>query len=594
MKALKIGGMKNLSTYEQWLITESNKTVEYFRQNPGALSNFAGTLQPHHKHADYDPKKSPSWSNEEFEATEKIQKIARMKLFKIGGETGELQAERAFWKWSDLIVGSLSGWSDWWDSRELRQAIIDSRNFKDFMDVASASTGKYRSWRFPGEDYGKGYTPDNEIVKPFYNWIGGHFEDIQDICKWLNTALENVKNLREKRADREFLKLGLSYRDIKIAMSYVKEWTSMSRKKLDPEAWPLLQKISVDSSTLPRYVYRGIFYDGAKIKNLEKWSKQWFPGAKPGASQGKATSWTIDRKTAISFMIDQDFIKDVDKGYYMLLKLRVDPRFVIADLRNLPVDHTFWNQQELIISPEATDYEVDTMIPGSDGVEAFREFARSNQGGQGASGRTKASFAMEFMNTPYETVSPGMRMEFKQICKMTVDEFRKAYPDNHVNSDYEWGKIAMPIFNYMSRYNSKMFITSAERNEVKFKVFYRMEDLDYSQNPNLKSAYKNVKEKYEFNQFAGTNLIQSNEGSIRLINDDYYNIDLEINLPTEFSIQPKEGNEGKDPREMDVQTNKALEEIFNELGSDEFLKTFHASQIEIQRRIPKNINIDIK
>ena len=85
------------------------------------------------------------------------------------------------------------------------------------------------------------------------------------------------------------MKLGLSLSDVKLAMTIVTEWTSMSRKKLDPSNWSLLNKISVAPNLLPKYVYRGIFYDGAKIKDQKKFIEAWKPGSKPGASQGKAT-----------------------------------------------------------------------------------------------------------------------------------------------------------------------------------------------------------------------------------------------------------------------------------------------------------------
>jgi len=313
--------MKNLRTYETWLLLEKNKTVEYFEKHPEALSSIARDLgiQPHHKH-EFKPSRAvdPSGSADAVAYT-KINKAAKMKLMKIGGEVGEMKFNQAVWKYGDLIIGQLEGWSGWYDSDYLRKAIVDAKSFEDWK--AEQTKTKYsRQWRFPSEDYSKDWNIEEEPIKPFYDWIGKYWNQLQDICKWLQKAREGAKNIASKRAQKEFMKLGLSMKDVEVAMTYVKEWTSMSRKKLDPSVWPLLQKISVDDTKLPQYIYRGIFYDGAKIKDAEKWKKKWFPGAKPGASQGKATSWTIDRGTAADFMQNQDFIKDSENGYYMLLK----------------------------------------------------------------------------------------------------------------------------------------------------------------------------------------------------------------------------------------------------------------------------------
>ena len=88
--------MKNLKTYNQWLITEKNKAVEYFREHPEALSSIARDLgiQPHHKH-EFKPSRAvdPSGSADAVAYT-KINKAARMKLMKIGGEVGEMKVKR--------------------------------------------------------------------------------------------------------------------------------------------------------------------------------------------------------------------------------------------------------------------------------------------------------------------------------------------------------------------------------------------------------------------------------------------------------------------------------------------------------------------
>lgn len=582
--------MRNLNSYEQWLL-ESNKAVEYFRAHPEELSKYANGIRPHHKQDYKVDRVMTNFSDPEWPAKEKIYKASRMKLVKIGGEVIAFEVGRARWTYTNMLLGQgpedYSG--GWYDAEYFRKAIVESKTFEDFLEAAES---KKRFFRYPFEDYSQRIEPNEEPLVSIYRWMKSHYKEIQDFCKWLDVALAGIKRLGQKRAEKEFMKLGLSINDVEVAMSYIKEWTSMSRKKLDPSVWDLLNKISVDEKLLPIYLYRGIFYDGAKIKDPVKWKEKWFPGSKPGASQGKATSWTIDRGTAAGFMTDQDFIKDREGGYYMLLKWKVDPKLIIADLRNLPVDHTFWNQQEIIVSPEAKDYEIDTMIPGSEGYDAYREFVKSNKGGQGAYGQTRADFALDFMSSPYETLSPGTRMEFKQISKMTLGEYRKAYPNSRITADPQWNNVSMVVYYYATKYCSNVNFISTTRDEIKFTVSYSLNGLDYSQNPNIASVYKKYKDELGFNQFGGIKYIVSNEGTIKLIDDDYYDIDVEINLPTSFSVQVLDGKTSD--RALDIEADIALEKIFNDLGEKPFIEAFKMTQLENQKRLPKNIQVDIK
>jgi hypothetical protein len=582
--------MRNLNTYEQWL-NESNKAVEYFRAHPEELSKYANGIQPHHKQEYKVDQAISGYSDPEWPAKEKIFKAARMKLTKIGGEVIAFEVGRARWTYTNMLLGQgpedYSG--GWYDSEYFKKAIMESKTFEDFLEAADS---KKRFFRYPFEDYNKKIEPNEEPLVSIYRWMKNHYKEIQDFCKWLDVALAGIKRLGYKKAEKEFMKIGLSTNDVKVAMTYIKEWTSMSRKKLDPSVWELLNKISVDEKLLPQYVYRGIFYDGAKIKDPVKWKEKWYPGSQPGVSQGKATSWTIDRKTAMGFMTDQDFIKDRDNGYYMLLKWKVDPKLVIADLRNLPVDHTFWNQQEIIVSPEAKDYEVDSMVPGTEGYEGLKKFQNESPGGQGAYGQTKSDFALSFMSSPYETLSPGTRMEFKQISKMTLGEYRKSYPNSRITADAQWNNVSMALYNYATKYCSNILFLSTSRDEIKFNVSYDLRGLDYSQNPNIKSMYTKYYDEMKFNQFAGVKEIVSNVGSIKLIDDDYYDMDIQVNLPTSFSIQNRDGKTSD--RDIDIQADLALEKIFKELGEKPFIDAFKMTQLENQKRLPKNIQVDIK
>ena len=580
--------MKNILNYEDWLILERNKTVEYFRNNPQALSSHSSGVTPHKE--DWKPELDDSIENKREEAT-KAKFLKRLRSLE-GIDTPFDVDSKTIWSIGEILVGRKEGYSSWYDWHYFLKAFMEAKNIDQFIEANSA---RKRMFRFPTEDYSN--QKDISQYGKFYSFIKKNWDILQKSFNWLQTALQGIKGSAKKGYENDLMALGLSTRDVEVAMSHIKNWTSMSRKKLDPSVFNLLQKISVSDNLLPKYVYRGIFYDGAKIKDLDKWSKKWYPGAKPGASQGKATSWSVDRGTAISFMNDQDFIKDRDNGYYMLLKWKVDPKLVICDLRNLPVDHTFWNQQEIIVSPEATDYEIDTMIPGKEGYEVYKKFCEENPGGQGAWGSTKAMTAARFLLMPYDDFSPGDRMEMKRVAKMTVSEFLKEYPGAKINTSPEFQNVAMPIWNYIDRHFWRVTVVSSTREEVKFRLEYTMDDLGYSSvGPELKAVVDKFKSE-NYNQFYGKDAIISNEGTVKLLNDDYYNIDIEVNWPTEFSIV-KNGRHNADkgePRAEDIKTDTVLQKVFDEVGGSKFFAQWSKTkQAEKGSQLSRNVNIQLK
>jgi hypothetical protein len=577
--------MRNLPTYDQFLLLEKSRTVQFFRDNPELLSNYAQGIEAHSK-AEWDPKRVGSIDRQKEDLQEAKAKAQFRKKLERLDEVTELvdPTNQKSWTILDILSGTREGYSNWWDWDRFKRAILDAKSIDQFL---KDNTAKNRMWRFPFEDYST--SKDITQYGKFFKLLKNNFDFIQKTMKWIDTALAGIKGSAEKGFERDLMKIGLSMNDLKVAMSHVENWTSMSRKKLDPAVWPLLQKISVDPAALPKVIYRGLFFDGAKIKDEAKFLKSWYPGSKPGASQGKATSWSVDKGTAAEFMTDQDFVKNREKGYYILLRWTVDPAKVIADLRNLPVDHKFWNQQEIIVSPDARDYEVDTIIPGSEGSDAHREFIETIKSGQGAWGRSKTEFAMNFMNTPYETLSPNQRMEFKAITKMTVGEFESKYPGVKFNAP--WKDVPMPIWNLMDRYMQYTRLVSTTKNKIEFQFEIGLNQLDYVRDPAIKAAYEKIKKETDFNQFAGKTMLISDIGTIELVDADYYDMDISIKMPTKIEIgaNPKEGG---DPREIDKVADEALKRLVSEVGSNNILEAIKKMQTE--RSVSKNINIQVQ
>lgn len=587
--------MRNLNTYEKWLVLEANKTVEYFKAHPELLSNFRTGEEKYGAKMDvWDPKqKRAIRTDDDFEIQKKIDIQASVKFKKAGFST--------LMTWPDRERPRDQDFVDWITDTEYNYS--NSYYYQDFIKIASESRSSedfeknLESSHFSKPQYYKGSWKDFS----FWPLLEKNWKDFQNICKWYYTALQSAKNASSKHYEHELMKLGLSRKDVEVAMTFIQEWTSMSRKKLDPSAWPILKKMTVSASNLPKYIYRGIFYDGAKIKDQKKFLEQWSPGSKPGASQGKATSWSIDRGTAVSFMTDQDFIKDRKGGYYVLLKWEVDPNLVICDLRNLPVDHLFWNQQEIIVDPSAKNYEVDTIIPGAED-ETYREFSKSLKGGQGSMGMHKKDFITKaFLKIPYDTININDRIIWKELCMMTLKEVNDKYKADlflsAIKDDPKFGDLAFPIAIWMDRYGiaPAYKFTVDSPNELKVMIGFTLDQLSWSsKNPEMSQMVKDKdKEDPKFNYFNGTMAVMG-EMSIKLVNSNYFNMDFEITLPPTMKllVDPFREERMSKNDEKDIIANEFFQELYNKFGEQSFknMLTQEASKLNV----PRNIQYTIK
>ena len=204
---------------------------------------------------------------------------------------------------------------------------------------------------------------------------------------------------------------------------------------------------------------------------------------------------------------------------------------------------------------------------------------------------------MRLLQMPFDKVSPGDKMEFKKIAKMTVGEFKAEYPKAPINTTEIWSKVGMPLWNYIDRHFWRVDIVSSSRTEVKFRLKYSMDDLTSSSNgPEIYSLYQKLNKETSFNQFYGKDAIVSNEGTIRLVNDDFYNMDIEVKWPTQFELVKggKKPEEKSEPREEDNKTDGVLEKMFNELGGSKFFVNWSKTkQAEKGTNLSRNINIKL-
>lgn len=574
--------MKKLPKLDEWLILEKNATVEYFRQHPELLQpKFRDITQ--HK-SGYKPnlpyaKSSKPVIVDAYNKMIKLNDGSELILHLKGRDYENLE----FFKW-------VSGYDQYYRrSVDFVNILINSNSIADFYK-------KMDSNRIEID-----YATSTKDIPELDQFLKNNFREFRLICKDLNNAVEGLRIQPKAAYDKQFLKLGLSKGDIEKAMSWINDWTSMSRKRLPSDVWPLIRSISVDESKLPEYIYRGIFIDGAKIKDINKFLERWKAGSKPMVSQGKATSWSYSRGTASSFMTDQDFIKDKKGGFYCLLKWKVNPKFVIADLRNLPVDNKFWNQQEFIVDPAAKDYEVDTLISGEDEA-GYQEFLSSIKGGQGAWGMSKNEFIGSFFKMPFEELDINSRIEFKRTTLMTMDEVEAEY-GKILNWSEEYrskvGNVSFPLAMFIqSQYFAGFhmsFNKIISKNEIELEFLIDLDNMWSNKTPNLKAIFDKVKKKNDFNHFY-CSYVLIGKGIIRLENPTFYSLNFIIEFPKTLDISDcfREDNIElrKKGNPQTILADDSFREIVNEFGIDNFLNVIQIGIAEI--KLPRNMHITTK
>lgn len=251
----------------------------------------------------------------------------------------------------------------------------------------------------------------------------------------LKKAKEAAATYASSLHSKMSVRSGVSEKDYVAAMEWIKHYTSHSGKKIPKEIYDTLQKLTVNPRELPRYVYRGMFFDGAKINDRDKFLKKWYPGSRPGMRFTKASSWSSSIGVATQFMDAQDKVKDQKNGFALLLRKEItDPKQVIADLRNLPTA-TFWNQQEILLDPGVNDYEVFHMLPYEDYRAAGKTWQESDLArfqaqhkapAAGGFGFSQREMLLQFyFQLPELQISSSVKERWRTYTKLTAAAVKK-------------------------------------------------------------------------------------------------------------------------------------------------------------------------
>lgn len=395
--------MRHLPTYEEHLIlNEENRLAAYYREHPDKVQKFGDMALP----ARSD--EFGEWLERTYERQNPVKEKAneyREELKKWLESNGMAEQMRS--------IKTFGGRSDTYNV--LWDYLIDSYSYR---------FETFEIYKLPWEK-AKSDKAFKYVDQPALAWLAKNWDTIRDRLYRLRRLEYETKNWVQNRIAKEARMRGLTARDYDAAIGWIQRYTSSSRKQLPKEIWPALKSLTVDVNELPEYVYRGIFVDGAKVKDREKFLKKWKVGSMPGSSQGKATSWSSSKDVAAQFMVAQDFIKNEKEGFHVLFRWKVDPQYVIADLRN--INGTFWNQQELIVDPAAKDYTIEAIFApepdkkhGESSADRFMDQNSSHNGG--AWGMSRDEMMLRLFDNWDIDVPRNLKYEWKTMKDWTVGE----------------------------------------------------------------------------------------------------------------------------------------------------------------------------
>lgn len=269
----------------------------------------------------------------------------------------------------------------------------------------------------------QGTPEDPEQEKLLRTYYSAYRKDFLTLEKAEIDLQHHQDRLDVKQARRK----GIHPESYEKILSLIKYYTGKSGRKIPKEAKDALQKATVVANELPRVIYRGMFYDGNKIKDKEKFLKKWSPGSKPGAKFSKPSSWSTSQSVAAQFMTAQDSVKNREDGFAVMLRYTItDPKNVIADLRNLP-ESRFWNQQEIILDPEVTDYEVLYLIPGNDDAALTRLQDKVGKPYAGAAGFSKRELLLQsYFDLPLLDIPANIKEKWRTYTNLTAKQVKDA------------------------------------------------------------------------------------------------------------------------------------------------------------------------
>ena len=251
-----------------------------------------------------------------------------------------------------------------------------------------------------------------------------NLKDLEKSLQDLTRYGKYLKDFMKGRIEKAEAKLGIVWDDIVEGFRWIAYFRGASQRKIPQKVWPFLRAITVKPNRLPKTVYRGIFLDGKDVDENQDYSV----GNKIKLNNKKATSWSTSVGQALTFSASQDFIKDEENGYQLVIKYDIqNPEDVIADFRtfkNMP----FFNQQEIVISPKVKYGEIVYSKKGDDYDTSLRKTMPTK------SGDSMVGFDITYyIENPDKIKTSNLslddKIKLKEIFNMTLGEVAKKYPE---------------------------------------------------------------------------------------------------------------------------------------------------------------------
>ena len=416
---------------------------------------------------------------------------------------------------------------------------------------------------------------DDEL-SAFVSKFPEFYKDVMTLNKKTTIAANLSRSQKIKQATRQ----GMNSSDYHAVQAWVEHYKSMSRKTIPADIWPALQRLTVQPNTLPKTLYRGIFFDGAKIKDKEAWLKKWQVGNKPGVKPAKIQSWSSSLSVAVSFLDAQDFIKDKENGFAVLMKYEsVDPNLVIADFRNMK-DAGFWNQQEIVLTPAAKDYEVIHIIPYEDyfalgkkwdETELYKYKKELEVSGEGTSGIDYDQILVsQFFNINSLSIKPELKEQWRSFSKMTVAQVKKSYDftgifidsieDTMQNVYFPLYSAATRNYSYFANEWSMRVVEVANKSSIRVMLVRDgRQSYDGPETQRMAAVFDDIEQGKEF-KYQQAIVVPA---VISIESNDYNTIKFSIDLTGKFELKSSigAGEYSLDDDELSVLRNQKLKNV---------------------------------
>ena len=446
--------------YVTMLLTELNRTVKYYQDNPDKLAK----LDKAHIPTDmaYDASKNFSQRNMQKFMTKvaafekKWKKKAPKAVIFDYGSTVDDSIEA--WKLFDLAYNwrnSAIGFNDSGSAEEFGgdDSYIPELIFRNHNNVED-----YENYYRGGKDKTIEYVLNRGNKKEAKFWRKHYDEYMRDTQSIIKSGLVLSFFSRGALTKRALMR-GIDVNTYASLIQKIVEFKEgTTGNNFSEEELKALQKMTVTPGAIPKKIYRGI-----QLEDYKDLGEEWRTGEMVDFDQhNKVSSWSTSIPVAVSFMKQEYSPSEGDA--FVLISYEPDPSEVVADFRSLP-ELSYWAEQELLLDEATREVKIETLIdagedkenryvdvrtagPGSE-IKRYRHYNQFRKGEEGkyspvtqkhnADNRNNYILSNFFHMTrlPIDKASQDLA---KSLVDMTVDEVENAL-DQKVTAQKDIGHV---------------------------------------------------------------------------------------------------------------------------------------------------------